>query len=145
MTQLLKTSFILIFLSGIFMLSSSHASVAGKETEPVMLQITLDGIKPGLITVEQLLTVKRIRVFSMESSGKEKQYKIKFCRIALLPVSGASSKLDLEGNDVTQNLYTVFGYGKPGDWLVIGNIKIEGLTDFKFTIQPSWSITTRKK
>jgi hypothetical protein len=144
MKQLLILRFILLSLFGIVLFSINNTSIARKKAEPVMLQITLNGIKPGYITVEQLLTVKRIRVFSLEASGKEKEYNIKFCRIALLPVSGIASKLDLESNEVTQNLYEVFGYGKPGDWLVIGNIKIDGLTDFKFTNQPSWTITDRK-
>jgi hypothetical protein len=145
MTYILKPRIILLFLLGFVTLSSSHASLPNKEPQPVIVQISLNGIKPGPITVEQLLIVNKIRVFSIEAGGKEKEYKIKFCRIALLPVSGKSSKIDMESNDVTQNLYEIFGYAKPGDWLVIGNFKIEDLTNFKFEIQPSWTIVARKK
>jgi hypothetical protein len=140
-----KLRFILLLVFGIVTLSSARPSLASKESEPVIVQISLNDIKPGLITVEQLLTVKRIRVFSIEGNAKEKEYKIEFCRIALIPFSGKSSKIDMEGNDITRNLYEVFGYAKPGDWLIIGNLKIEGLTNFKFNIQPSWTITDKKK
>jgi hypothetical protein len=88
----------LLFLLGFVTLSSSHASLPNKEPQPVIVQISLNGIKPGPITVEQLLIVNKIRVFSIEAGGKEKEYKIKFCRIALLPVSGKSSKIDMESN-----------------------------------------------
>jgi hypothetical protein len=123
----------------------NEAKYAQKQTSSTIVSISLDTINPGPLTRKQLGAIKTLRISSSGADGKEINYKVISFSLVLASKSGSPIILNLEGNKIKNNLLATFGKAQPGDNLILGNLKIEGLDKFVPIVTSVWTFVEEKK
>jgi hypothetical protein len=122
-----------------------HSTDIKKQTAQTIITLSLDTIKPGPITRKQLVNIRGIRIVAAGANGKEVDYRIDSCTVALIPKHGVTVYRHIYGNKFKTNLYAEFGNAVPGDMFLVGNLKIAGLQKFKTAVAPMWTFVEDKK
>jgi hypothetical protein len=140
----------LIFLSLILSIIALFTGFKSGKTFPgrssTVVSISLDSIKPGMISKKQLGAVKALVITSAGEGGITIIHKVVSFRMALIPMNGGNSKMiDAKGNNFKDNLLSYFATASLGDILFIGNLKIEGIENFKPLAPAQWTIREEKK
>ncbi len=106
------------------------------------VQIWIDSMPPGSITVKQLLSAKIVRVTSPEGQN----YKVKSFTLLLLPHKGGSTEAkDFLGNRFKGLDPGFFAHTSAGDHVLVSNFVIENVPRYMPDTQPMWTIVAGSK
>ncbi len=130
-------SFLALLLFSTFLFSGfkavKHAaSYPGKEVD---VSISLDSIKPGPITTKQLATVKELIIKSGSATYLAKSY-----NIMVMPHVGPNHIFPGSGNKILLSTLMFLRNLKPGDQIILVNLKLAGDIEARPIADPKWKV-----
>jgi len=133
----LITASFLFVLSGLIFSGYKSASYQGKE---LLISVSLDSIKPGQITQKQLGSVKELVIKSDGTPHFAKSYEF-----LVIPKKGPSHLLKCTGNKLVLTTIQFFKDCKPGDLVLVSNLKLFGDVKYKPILDLKWTVVADAK
>ena len=120
------------FLFSGFKSAFKPAFLPGKQLD---VSISLDSIKPGPITIKQLNTVKELIIKSGGTNYIAKSY-----NIMVMPYKGPNHVIPGSGNKILLSTLLFLRNCKPGDQIILVNLKLAGDFEARPVADPKWKI-----
>jgi len=129
---LLALCFFSTFLFSGFKPVDKPGFLTGKQVD---VNISLDSIKPGPITIKQLNTVKELIIKSGTATYMAKSY-----NIMVMPHTGPNHIIPGSGNKILLSTLLYLRNCKPGDQIILVNLKLAGDVEARPLADPKWKI-----
>ncbi len=130
--SLLALSVFTTFLFSGFKPGFNPRFLPGKQVD---VSISLDSIKPGPITIKQLTTVKELIIKSGQATYMAKSY-----NIMVMPHVGPNHIIPGSGNKILLSTLLYLRNCKPGDQIILVNLKLAGDFEARPLADPKWKI-----
>ena len=145
----MKSFLLILSLFSIFFLSSYRATTFNNPTNSdekiSLISLSLDTLLPGSVTLKQLKPVIALKAKGILPGGKTKELKVKSYTIAFTyskPRKEVYHVIEkIEGCKLSYSARAEIARLKPGDSIMIGDIKILGVeNNFKVVAGALWEI-----
>jgi len=146
--KIILSSALMLCLSIAFLAFDTSGNYQPKQT---IIEIMLDSIPPGPISIKQLFAVKQIRVTSAGADGKIIEHKVKSGQLTIWGAVGLGSsttyikQIDLTGNRIIFPLSSSFSMAQVGATISLGGLTLEDLgSNYKCLAYPNWGVVAEK-
>ena len=123
---------------GLFLVFSSYRfdfhDIAKQNNLP-SVEISLDSIKPGSISLAQINSLKKLIVKADGRVCLAKSYDI-----GIAPKSGPAHLIKWSGINLPESALFWMKKSQPGDMIIIGNLVINGIDKYQVVKDPTWTV-----
>jgi len=136
------TTFLILSVSSILFFSGYKAAkdFNSYQTKELQIIISLDSVKPGPITLKQVLSLKQLNVKADGITHLSKTYDF-----LIIPKKGPSHYVKCTGYKFELGTLNTLRNCKPGDLILVSNLVLLGDPKYKTIVDPKWTVVADPK